>query len=100
MRTGSGLGATPVTFSFDGKAYTGQAGDTLASALIANGVHVVARSFKLHRPRGIMAAGVEEPSALVTVGEGARAEPNVRATDVFLYEGLVAQSQNAWPARA
>ena len=87
-------------FTFDGKAYTGQPGDTLAAALIANGVKLVARSFKLHRPRGIMGAGVEEPSALVTVGEGGRTEPNVRATDVFLYPGLVARSQNAWPSLA
>jgi sarcosine oxidase subunit alpha len=98
MRSGSGIAAEPVAFTFDGKACHGQAGDTLAAALIANGVRLVARSFKLHRPRGVMAAGVEEGSALVTVGEGARAEPNVRATDVFLYPGLVARSQNAWPS--
>lgn len=98
MRTGSGIAAVPVAFTFDGRAYVGQAGDTLAAALIANGVKLVARSFKLHRPRGIMAAGVEEASALVTVGEGARTEPNVRASDVFLYPGLVARSQNVWPS--
>ena len=92
--------AGSIPFTFDGKAYAGQPGDTLAAALIANGVRLVARSFKLHRPRGIMGAGVEEPSALVTVGEGARAEPNARATDVFLYPGLVARSQNAWPSLA
>ncbi len=91
---------SPVRFRFDGREYTGQAGDTLAAALIANGVALVARSFKYHRPRGIMAAGVEEPSALVTVGEGGRREPNTRATDVFLYEGLVAESQNRWPSLA
>lgn len=89
-----------VRFTFDGKSYTAQAGQTLAAALLANGVAVVARSFKYHRPRGIMAAGVEEPSALVTVGEGGRAEPNTRATDVFVYDGLVARSQNAWPSLA
>jgi sarcosine oxidase subunit alpha len=94
MRDGPGT----VPFTFDGKAYAGQPGDTLAAALTANGVKLVARSFKLHRPRGIMGAGVEEPSALVTVGEGGRTEPNVRATDVFLYPGLVARSQNAWPS--
>ncbi|WP_179562760.1 2Fe-2S iron-sulfur cluster-binding protein [Sphingomonas sp. R3G8C] len=87
-------------FTFDGKRYTARAGQTLAAALLDNGVAVVARSFKYHRPRGIMAAGVEEPSALVTVGEGGRAEPNTRATDVFVYQGLVARSQNAWPSLA
>ena len=90
--------AGTVPFTFDGKAYAGHPGDTLAAALVAAGVKLVARSFKLHRPRGIMAAGVEEASALVTVGYGAHAEPNVRATDVFLYPGLVATSQNAWPS--
>ena len=86
-----------ITFSFDGKAYTAQEGDTLAAALLRNGIGLVGRSFKYHRPRGIMTAGVEEPNALVTVGEGGRAEPNTRATDVFVYEGLVAKSQNRWP---
>ena len=93
-------GGHPVRFRFDGREFEGQQGDTLAAALIANGVALVARSFKYHRPRGIMAAGVEEPSALVTVGEGGRREPNTRATDVFLYEGLVAESQNRWPSLA
>ncbi|WP_295498230.1 2Fe-2S iron-sulfur cluster-binding protein [Sphingorhabdus sp. EL138] len=86
-----------INFSFDGKAYTAQTGDTLAAALLRNGIGLVGRSFKYHRPRGIMTAGVEEPNALVTVGEGGRAEPNTRATDVFVYEGLVARSQNRWP---
>ena len=86
-----------INFSFDGKAYTAQEGDTLAAALLRNGIGLVGRSFKYHRPRGIMTAGVEEPNALVTVGEGGRAEPNTRATDVFVYEGLVAKSQNRWP---
>jgi len=86
-----------INFSFDGKAYTAREGDTLAAALLRNGVGLVGRSFKYHRPRGIMTAGVEEPNALVTVGEGGRAEPNTRATDVFVYEGLVAKSQNRWP---
>ena len=87
-----------ISFSFDGKAYTAQEGDTLAAALLRNGIGLVGRSFKYHRPRGIMTAGVEEPNALVTVGEGGRAEPNTRATDVFVYEGLVAKSQNRWPS--
>ena len=85
-------------FTFDGKSYLAQPGDTLAAALLANGVRVVARSFKYHRPRGVMSAGVEEPNALVIVGAGARATPNTRATDVFVYDGLVATSQNRWPS--
>lgn len=80
-------------FTFDGRAYEGHPGDTLASALLANGVRLVARSFKFHRPRGIFTAGIEEPSALVRVGD----EPNCRATDIALAEGLVASSQHAWP---
>jgi methylglutamate dehydrogenase subunit C len=87
-----------IRFTFDGKAYHAQTGDTLAAALLRNGIGLVGRSFKYHRPRGIMTAGVEEPNALVTVGEGGRTEPNTRATDVFVYEGLVAQSQNRWPS--
>ena len=67
-------------FSFDGRWYYGFAGDTLASALLANGVRVVGRSFKYHRPRGVLSAGVEEPNALIAIGEGGRLEPNVRAT--------------------
>ena len=89
-----------IGFTFDGRRYEGHPGDTLASALLANNVHLVGRSFKYHRPRGIMTAGVEEPNALVTVGEGGRAEPNTRATDVFVYDGLVAKSQNRWPSLA
>ena len=72
--------ARPLTFTFDGKSYQGYEGDTLASALLANNIHLVGRSFKYHRPRGIIAVGSEEPNALVRVGRGARAEPNVRAT--------------------
>jgi methylglutamate dehydrogenase subunit C len=87
-----------ITFTFDGKTFEACAGDTLASALLRSGIGLVGRSFKYHRPRGIMTAGVEEPNALVTVGEGGRAEPNTRATDVFVYEGLVAKSQNRWPS--
>ncbi len=86
-----------ISFTFDGKAYQAQQGDTLAAALLRNGIGLVGRSFKYHRPRGIMTAGVEEPNALVTVGEGGRSEPNTRATDVFIYDGLVAKSQNRWP---
>ncbi len=89
----------PLHFSFDGRAYTGYAGDTLASALLANGVHLVGRSFKYHRPRGIFSAGVEEPNALVEIDRGpGQREPNVRATVVPLVEGLVARSQNRWPS--
>ncbi len=90
-----------IRFTFDGKAYSGFAGDTLASALLANGVRVFGRSFKYHRPRGIIAAGSEEPNALVTVvRDQARYTPNLRATQVELYDGLVAASQNRWPSLA
>jgi len=86
-------------FEFDGRSYEGVAGDTLASALLANGVHLTGRSFKYHRPRGIVAAGSEEPNALVTVRRDvARVTPNLRATQVELYEGLIAESQNRWPS--
>ena len=89
-----------LTFSFDGNAYTGHPGDTLASALLANGVHLMGRSFKYHRPRGPIAAGAEEPNALVTIGTGGRATPNLRATQVELHDGLVAASQNRFPSLA
>ena len=85
-------------FRFDGHGYTGMEGDTLASALLANGLRTVARSFKYHRPRGILTAGSEEPNALVTLGRGAGQEPNARATTVELSQGLDARSQNAWPS--
>ena len=89
----------PVSFKFDGKALKGLAGDTLASALLANGVHLMGRSFKYHRPRGVMAAGAEEPNALVSVSRGGgRVTPNLRATQVELYEGLEAISQNRYPS--
>ncbi len=88
----------PLKFTFDGKQYSGFEGDTLAAALLANEVRLVARSFKYHRPRGILTAGTEEPNALVTLREGARAEPNSKATAVPLYDGLVASSQNRWPS--
>jgi sarcosine oxidase subunit alpha len=88
-----------VSFKFDGRPYEGFAGDTLASALLANGVHLVGRSFKYHRPRGFLAAGSEEPSGLVTVmRDVARVTPNLRATQVELYDGLIAESQNRWPS--
>ena len=88
-------------FTFDGAPFEGLAGDTLASALLANGVHLVARSFKYHRPRGILTAGAEEPNALVTVRrDAARVTPNLRATQVELYDGLAAESQNRWPSLA
>jgi len=91
----------PLRFSFDGRDYQGFTGDTLASALLANGVHLMGRSFKYHRPRGILAAGSEEPNALVTVVcDDARKTPNLRATQVELYDGLVAHSQNRWPSLA
>ena len=87
----------PLSFTFDHKAYSGFAGDTLASALVANDVRLVGRSFKYHRPRGILTAGSEEPNALVTLRTGAQAEPNARATTVPLFDGLEAISQNRWP---
>jgi sarcosine oxidase subunit alpha len=91
--------AQPLNFKFDGEDYQAYAGDTLASALLANGVHLVGRSFKYHRPRGILSAGAEEPNALVTViRDAARSTPNLRATQVELYEGLIAESQNRWPS--
>jgi sarcosine oxidase subunit alpha len=87
-----------LSFVFDGRPYTGLQGDTLASALLANGVHLVGRSFKYHRPRGIFSAGPEEPNALVAIRrDAARSAPNLRATQVELYEGLCAQTQNRWP---
>src|SRR3954452_4110638 len=89
----------PIRFSFDDQSYQGFAGDTLASALLANNVHLVGRSFKYHRPRGILSAGSEEPNALVTVDRGAgRVTPNLRATQVELHEGLTAFSQNRYPS--
>ncbi|MEL6620052.1 MAG: sarcosine oxidase subunit alpha family protein [Pseudomonadota bacterium] len=90
--------STPVSFRFDGTTYRGFAGDTLASALLANDVRFVARSFKYHRPRGILSAGSEEPNALVTVGNGGATDPNVRATVLEIHDGLEVRSQNAWPS--
>jgi heterotetrameric sarcosine oxidase alpha subunit len=85
-------------FTFDGKSFNGHPGDTLASALIANGVHLMGRSFKYHRPRGVISAGASEPNALVELREGGRKEANTRATMIELYHGLVATSQNRWPS--
>ena len=85
-------------FTFDGRTYEGFQGDTLASALLANGVRIVGRSFRLHRPRGLLAAGLEEPNAIVTVGRNATAETNLKATEVELCDGLVARSVNTWPS--
>ncbi len=87
-----------ISFSFDDMPLGGYGGDTLASALLANGVRLVGRSFKYHRPRGILSAGPEEPNALVELREGQRREPNTRATQVELFDGLVARSQNRWPS--
>ena len=87
----------PLAFTFNGRAFSGFGGDTLASALLANGVRLLGRSFKLHRPRGVWSCGVEEPSAIVDVGDGPRRTPNVRATLLPLAEGLTASSVNCWP---
>jgi sarcosine oxidase subunit alpha len=89
----------PISFHFDGKAYQGFEGDTLASALLANGQHMVARSFKYHRPRGIVAAGSEDPAAIVQLGvNGVETDPNTRVTEQEIYDGLVASAQNCWPS--
>ena len=85
-------------FTFDGRRYEGFGGDTLASALLASGVTLMGRSFKYHRPRGLLSGGASEPNALVTIGEGPRREPNLRASMVELHDGLVAESQNRWPS--
>ena len=87
-----------VTFRFDGVSYCGFEGDTVASALLANDITLMGRSFKYHRPRGVLSAGSEEPNALITVGKGAAQEPNVRATVQEIYDGLDVRSQNAWPS--
>ena len=87
-----------LSFCFDGRYYRGYAGDTLASALLANDVRLMGRSFKYHRPRGPLTAGSEEPNAIVELRSGARQEPNTRATTAELFDGLTAQSQNRWPS--
>jgi len=85
-------------FSFDGRRLEGFAGDTLASALLANSVSLMGRSFKYHRPRGLLSGGASEPNALVTIGDGGLREPNLRASMVALRDGLMAESQNRWPS--
>ncbi|MER8995522.1 sarcosine oxidase subunit alpha family protein [Mesorhizobium sp. M0678] len=90
----------PVDFTFDGRKLIGYRGDTLASALLANGVTLVGRSFKYHRPRGIFSAGPEEPNALVTLGSAGRREPNLPAATLELADGMVVESQNRWPSLA
>ena len=93
--------AKTVRFTFDGEKLTGLEGDTLASAFLANGIHLTGRSFKYHRPRGIISAGPEEPNALMQISRDAvRTQPNVRATVQELYDGLAAKSQNRWPSLA
>jgi len=88
-----------ISFKFNGKTLYGFRGDTLASALLANDIHLVGRSFKYHRPRGIMTCGSEEPNGIVQVGnDSSMTEPNTRATEIELYEGLEATSQNCWPS--
>ena len=88
----------PLSFSFNGRALEGFAGDSLASALLANGVSVVGRSFKYHRPRGIVGCGPEEPNAIVQIGTGAATTPNVRATELELHDGLIASTVQGWPS--
>ena len=90
----------PITFTFDGKKLSGFAGDTLASALLANGKTLLGRSFKYHRPRGVIAAGLEEPNALFTTGSNSRSEPNTIGPITELVSGITAKSQNAWPSLA
>lgn len=87
----------PLDFTFDGQRLRGYQGDSLASALLANGQHTIARSFKYHRPRGVYGTGSEEPNALISVGKGVAFESNLRATMLDLYDGMQAKSQNAWP---
>ncbi|MGE3832694.1 MAG: 2Fe-2S iron-sulfur cluster-binding protein, partial [Parvibaculaceae bacterium] len=89
-----------ISFTFDGRTMQGYEGDTLATAVLANGQRLMGRSFKYHRPRGVVGIGAEEMNALVGVGEGSRHEPNLRATQVELHDGLVAVSQNRWPSLA
>ncbi|WP_182356986.1 sarcosine oxidase subunit alpha family protein [Komagataeibacter europaeus] len=101
LRTGGGNGVDPgrvIHFTFDGVRYPAHPGDTLASALLANGQRLVGRSFKYHRPRGILSAGPEEPNALLELRTGARREPNSRATVTEVFDGLEVRSQNRWPS--
>ncbi|MCC5954481.1 MAG: sarcosine oxidase subunit alpha family protein [Natronohydrobacter sp.] len=99
LRTGGQIDRdTTISFRFDGQYYKGHPGDTLASALLANGVRLMGRSFKYHRPRGVLTAGSDEPNALVELRSGGRQEPNTRATVIELFDGLRAEPQNAWPS--
>src|ERR1700743_1411377 len=104
MRLAAGGAATarakPLSFTCDGKRYSGFAGDTLTSALLGAGVRIVGRSFKYHRPRGVWGHGVEEPNAIFDVSCGGRFEPNARGTTTPLREGLVARSVNTRPDAA
>lgn len=98
-----GIGRLPkqnaeLKFCFDGHALKAREGDTIASALLANGINVVGRSFKYHRPRGVSSCGPEETGALVTIGCGSKAEPNARATMQWVTEDLEVYSQNCWPS--
>jgi len=89
---------TTLSFRFDNRSYTAHPGDTLASALLANGVRMIGRSFKYHRPRGLLTAGSEEPNGIVELRTGNRKEPNTRATTIEMFDGLEAHSQNRWPS--
>ena len=89
---------SPINFTYNGRQMQGVAGDTLASALLANGVNLVGRSFKYSRPRGIVGHGAEEPNAIMQIGSGAATVPNLKATQVELYEGLESASVNGWPS--
>ena len=99
LSTGGQISRTErISFKFNGKTFFGFKGDTLASALLANGVHLVGRSFKYHRPRGIFTSGSEETNALVqVVKDKGKTDPNLRATQVEIFEGFNAESQNCWP---
>jgi sarcosine oxidase subunit alpha len=93
--------AKTLRFKFDNRILTAVEGDTLASALLANGIHLTGRSFKYHRPRGMLSAGPEEPNALMDVGRDAvRRTPNIRATVQEVYDGMQTRSQNRWPSLA
>jgi sarcosine oxidase subunit alpha len=100
FRSGGGVAVDrqkPVRFNWAGKSYTGFAGDTLASALLASGVQLFGRSFKYHRRRGVIAAGLDEPNAIIQLERGAATIPNLKASTVEIYEGLDASPVNAWP---
>ncbi|MCJ8337858.1 MAG: sarcosine oxidase subunit alpha family protein [Pseudomonadales bacterium] len=98
LSNGAGVDRTPLSFTFNGRRLNGYLGDTLASALIANGIDTVARGFKYHRPRGVFGIGMEEPNALVRLRNGGRWEPNTQATLIELFDGLEAASENVWPS--